>query len=169
MVLWRPPRPFRTNTLKRCPFHYRGLEWKSRKSKNTWSNRQIWPWGTKWSRAKANRLLPRERTGHRKHTLPTTQEMTLHMDITRNDGQHRNQIDYIQPKMEKLYTVRKNETRSGLWLRWLDGITNLMDMSLNKLQELVMDREAWHAAVLGVAKSQKQLSNWTACKPDIIL
>ena len=37
-------RPFRTNTQKRCPFHYRGLECKSRKSRNTWSNRQIWPW-----------------------------------------------------------------------------------------------------------------------------
>ena len=36
-------RPFRTNTEKRCPFHYRGLEYKSRKSRNTWSNRQIWP------------------------------------------------------------------------------------------------------------------------------
>ena len=36
--------PFRTNTQKRCPFHYRGLECKSRKSRNTWSNRQIWPW-----------------------------------------------------------------------------------------------------------------------------
>ena len=43
---------------KRCPFHYRGLECKSRKSRNTWSNRQIWSWSTEWSRAKANRVLP---------------------------------------------------------------------------------------------------------------
>ena len=83
MILWRPTRPSRTNTQKRCPFCYRGLECKSRKSRNTWSNRQIWPWSTEWSRAKINRVLPRERTGHSKHPLPTTQEKTLHMDITR--------------------------------------------------------------------------------------
>ena len=52
-------------------------------------------------------------------------------------------------------------------MRWLDGITDSMDMSLSKLWELVMGREAWHPAVHGVSKSQKWLSDWTELKPSL--
>ena len=111
MVLWRPTRPFRTNIPKRCPFHYSGLECKSRKSRNTWSNRQIWAWNEEWSRAKTNRVLPKECTGHSKQPLPTRQEKTLHMDITRWSIAKSDWLYSLQPKMEKLYTLSK--TRPG--------------------------------------------------------
>ena len=113
----RPTRLFRTNTQKICPFHYRGLECKSRKSRNTWGNRQIWPWNMEWSRPKANRVLPRESTGHSKHPLPTTQEKTLHMVITRWSTPKLDWLYSLQPKMEKLYTISKYKTGSWLQLR----------------------------------------------------
>ena len=80
--------------------------------RDTWSNRQIRPWSTKWSRAKANRVLPSECTGHSKHPLPTTQETTLHMDITRWSILKSDWLYSLQPKMEKLYTVNKSKTWS---------------------------------------------------------
>ena len=77
-------------------FHFRGLECKSRKSRNSWSNRQIWPWNMEWSKAKTNGILPRKCTGHRKHPLPTTQEKTLHMNITR----------WSTPKLDWFYSLQ---------------------------------------------------------------
>ena len=94
---------------KRCLFHYRGLECKSRKSRNTWSNGEIWPWSTKWSRAKANRLLPRECTGHRKHHLPTTREGSTHGHHQMVNIKIRLIIFFAAKDGEALYSQQKQD------------------------------------------------------------
>ena len=83
---------FKTNTPKRCPFHYRVLECKNRKSRNTWSNRQIWLWSTEGSRGKASRVF-QENTLVISNTLFQQYKRRLYTWTT-PDGQQQNQIDY---------------------------------------------------------------------------
>ena len=101
----------RTTTKKWCPFHNRGLECKSRKSRATWSNRQVWPWSTKWSRAKANRVLPKELTGHSKHPLITTRDNSTHGLHQMVNTERRLIIFFAAKDGEALYSQPKQDQK----------------------------------------------------------
>ena len=100
----------RTNTKKRCPFHHRGLECKSKKSRDTWSKRQVWFWSTKWSRAKTDTVLPRECTWN--NTLFQQHKRWLYT-WTSPDGQHQNQTDYILFSQRWRSSIQSAKTRPG--------------------------------------------------------
>ena len=107
--LWRPTRTFRTNTPKRCIFHHRGIECKSKKSRNTWNNRQIWAQSTKWSRAKATEFC-QENALVIPNTLFQQHKRRLYT-WTSPDGQHRNKIDYIFCSQRCTSSIQSAKTR----------------------------------------------------------
>ena len=102
---------FSNYTQKRCPFHCRGLECKSIKSRNTWSNRQIWPRSTEWSRAKANRVF-QENSLVIANILFQQHKRKLYT-WTSPDGQCWNQIDYILCNHRWRSSIQSAKTRLG--------------------------------------------------------
>ena len=94
-----------------------GLGCRSSRSRDTSGNGHVWPWSEEWSRGKANRVLPREHTGHSKHPLPTRD-----VDVSRWSKLKSDWLHSLQPKMKKLYTVSKNKSGNWLWLKsWTLG------------------------------------------------
>ena len=112
MILQRPTNHHRTNTKERCPFHHRGLECKNRKSRDTWKNRQVWSWSTKWSRTKANRVLSREHTFCQANTHFQQHKRWLNTWMS-PDGQYWNQIDYILSRKIWRSSIQPAKTRPG--------------------------------------------------------
>ena len=94
MVLWRPTRPSRSNTKKRCPFPHRGLECKSWKSRDTWINRQVWLWSTKWSRKKLTVFW--QENALVIANIPFQQHKRQLYTWTSTDGQYWNQFSSVQ-------------------------------------------------------------------------
>ena len=96
---------------KRCPCHYRGLECNSRKSRNTWHNRQIWPWSREWSRAKANRFC--QENALVIANILFQQHKRRRYTWTSPDGWHWNQTDYILCSQRWRSSIQSAKRRPG--------------------------------------------------------